>query len=418
MSNESSNKFPIHAAQGLLAGILGASGIQAFRVLNKLNQDRRDDEKLKAILLANAVEDSDKETKQANAFGDFFEGVGTLGSKAWETVGSPAVNYFKEPVQEHALANLLLLGAGGAGIYGLNELVDNIRKEDEKTKADAIREYYYSRLLETQNNENREAQSVAEPLRRKAANDGTSLLSLIAFASYLGIPLSTAYITKQYLDETMPGTSQPAAKNVPDPRAQIRRVERVDKKDEEEDLEPAIKMFDGIGKAASVGFAEDKAFETTHILRTVLANKEAAAKSFLPDIVRAIELNGYEELCKRAEMGLEEFGLGAEQFVKEASNGPQSTPQTRHIAVDLIAADPILSAATKPMAAAEFVEQYPTSIKAASKLRPEAADTCMAFIKAAAVEEDVQLLGEPKGDPVTLQKIVSVNRDFFKTLNS
>ena len=394
--------------QGLLAGTALMSALEAIKFLRRINKDKQSEQTLKEIVLEKKKEEDagfQKDssttwdaTKRSLGRGADFVGnmFGELTEKGMDVAG------------ENFAENAAILGALGIGAYGTSEVFDELQKRQTKKDTERLREYYYARLLESSGKGEMDAASEYAPLeRKKMANveqmtkqaegdkPGAKTLSMLTALAAFGIPLSTAYIVKQYMDETMPGTKQPSADSTKDPRSQIGRTRvKPDEEEKEEDNEYDLKMFDGIGKAASLAPASEKAFNTAHLYRTLLGNTKQANSTVLPDIIRTIEVEGASRLINlAAERDLDGF---VEHAIKTASENPDapSTDASRHLATDLVGADYRLRSMAMPLLSAEFFEQFPTSVKSASTLRPEFANYCLAFAKAETLDAEERLFGE------------------------
>lgn len=396
--NKKQADLATNVGQGLLAGTALMSTVEAIKFLRRINKTKQDEQKLREIVLSQKSKEKDSEKKASatwdatkRTFNRGAEGIGNLFSHLGEKGIDVAGSNFAE--------NAAILGALGVGAYGTAELFDEFQKSQAKKDTERLREYYYARLLESSGKEDVDADSEYTQIERKKTasvgdKPGAKPLSMLTALAAFGIPLSTAYIVKKYMDETLPGTKQPSADPSKDPRSQIGRVRVKEDKDEEEgDEENDLKMFDGIGKAASFAPATEKAFNTAHLFRTLLGNTKQASTTILPDIVRTIEAEGADNLIKFAsENNLDGFIKHATKTAEANADAP-STEASRHLATDLVGADHRLRAMTMPVLSAEFLEQFPTSVKAASDLSPEFAGYCMAFAKAETLEKEENLFG-------------------------
>jgi len=410
MTDKINNENLIYTLQGLAIGAGGMGLIQTLRHLNKLWKNRHDDQELNEIELTRKPDAPEggrakmaDDSSISNVFDLVSDSSGYLWDNAIKPLGSAIVG---EPAKDNFIRNALFLTALGVGGYGVKQVYDVMNKDTSARKVDDIKEYYYSRLLETSGEGDTDAKAKKTELHRKTANDGNSLLDILAFAGIFGTPLAAGYLTKKYLDETMPGSKQPSARNVSDPRAEIARVRRKEP-DEDDSEDPNIKVFDGIGKVARCNPAMEDAFRVNHMLRILMANRKEASLTIIPDIIGSVE-NGWgpelRELAMRAD--IDGFCEQAEKRATERVNG-DSTTRSRHLAIDAISADNTLRSVAGRIAAAEMLEQFPTTIKASCDMRPEAVETCMAFAKMAKLAEEDRLFGAQINENTSLKRYAS-----------
>ena len=383
--------------QGLLAGAGTMGAIESMRLINKAMDSRKPDKKMKSVDL-----EKQSSLQKIADLGSPIYDLGSVVSGLKDVGGSIAggineATGMGEGVQGNLARNIAMLGMGGLGVVGVKELFDKIRKEQAKSDANNAREYYYERLLEEAGKGDYSAEAESVPLQRKEAG---ALSDLSLFTALFGSFLVPGYLAKKYMDEKMPGPKQPSAKNDNDPRSHIGRV-FVNEKDEDDEetkkkQESQLKLFDGVGKEASFSPSVEKSFDCATLVRTILGNTKQAKATSIRDIVRTVETEGTQNLKKFAQAAdLERLIDHAEKTASEQKTHP-STERSRHLAVDLVSSDPNLRSVVYPLACAETLEQFPSSVKTASQVPEECAKAGRVFIKSAVLEEEDKLFGEPE----------------------
>lgn len=415
-SNQKQASPAVKGLQGLLLGAGAMSTIEALRMLHKLNQTKLNQPKLDEIRVSSedAEQEVEKQSSVKAAEGPsvletLVGGISDLGSGIWSglgTAGQPVVDY----VSDVSLDTAGLVGGGLLGAWGASEAIDNLQKAQAKKDTDRLKEYYYSRLLEFEDeNKRTRADTERTPVMRKQA---TSLAEALMGAAFVGLPASSFYLVKKYMDENFPGTKRPHANPAKDPRAQVSRVREVENGDAED---ASIKIFEGIGKAASLSPATQRAWEAAHLLRIATCTKEAS-KSLIPDILNTAARGGRLGLRKYALAGdMDGFMQYAEKQAS-ATSEPLSE-QRQYLAADLVAADPLVRGMTMPIVCSELAEQFPTSVKMASDIHPAFIKFALAVAKAETLAQEERLFpealekraAEKDHKPMTLTQFIEIN---------
>lgn len=417
-NKKQANDNLIYGLQGLLAGAAGMSAIEVLRMLKGLWEEKENKPArptMEQIVLESENEDPfSKTAADGDTWAQFVSGPLEAGKQIGKDIWD-AARAVSAPAEKGALdlwaRNALFVGGLGTGAWGLAELIDQFKKNQAKKDTDRLKRYYYSRLLEYNKDKKTDAVTERTPIMRKESMDkqaAPSFLEALVAALSLGVPLGGIYVAKKYLDETLPGTKQPAAKIVKDPRAQVARVKY---QETSEDEDPTIKIFDGIGKAAALSPASERAWETAHLLRMATATKQASA-TIIPDILKTVaagKRSGFHKYAMASD--LDGFVDYAE---KTASTVDKLSPQQEHLAADLVGADPLVRGMTMPIVCAELTEQYPTGVKLAAAMRPQAASACLAVAKAFTLEKEEELFpqafekraSEENYKPLTLSQFI------------
>lgn len=421
-SNKKQASPTVKGLQGLLLGAGAMSTIEALRMLHKLNQTKLDRPTLDEIRVkkedaeeeAATLEEPEKSAGVKSAEGPsaletLAGGISELGGGIWRglgTLGKPVTDY----AGDVSLDTAALAGGGLLGVWGAAEAIDNLQKAQAKKDTDRLREYYYSRLLEFEDeNKRTKADTERTPVMRKQA---TSLTDILFGAGLVGLPAASFYLVKKYMDENFPGTKRPRANPAKDPRAQIARVREVE---EDENGDPSIKLFEGIGKAASLSPPVERAWETAHLLRVASCTKEAS-NTLIPDILRTVARGGRLGLRKYALDG--DMGGFMDYAEKQASAYAEPlSEQRRYLAADLVAADPLVRGMTMPIVCSELAEQFPTSVKMASETHPALVDFTLAMAKAETLALEEKLFpealekraSEKDHKPITLSRFIEIN---------
>lgn len=419
-SNQKQASPAVTGLQGLLLGAGAMSTIEALRMLHKLNQTKLNQPKLDEIRVssedADADEDEELEKQSAvkaaegpTALETLVDGISELGSGLWSglgTAGQPVVDYVTDVSADTAG----LVGGGLLGAWGASEAIDNLQKAQAKKDTDRLKEYYYARLLEFEDeNKRTKADTERTPVMRKQATD---LAGALMGAAFVGLPAASFYLVKKYMDENFPGTNRPRANPAKDPRAQVSRVRKVENEDAED---ASIKLFEGIGKAASLSPATQRAWEAAHLLRIASCTKEAS-KSLVPDILNTVAHGG--------RLGLRKYALDSDmdgfmQYAEKQASAPREplSAQRQYLAADLVASDPLVRGMTMPIVCSELAEQFPTSVKMASDIHPAFVKFALAVAKAETLAQEERLFpealekraSEKDREPMTLSQFIEAN---------
>lgn len=416
----------IFGLQGLLIGGAGMATIETLRLLKSLldkKTSQPSNTTMEQITLSRGKEGEDEElVKQSNAwYEDFKEVPGLAGDfisgpfKALKEIPGSLLDTAKDFVDKTGagdatkdmwLRNSLLLGGLGAGAWGVSELFDNHQKGQAQKDTDRLKRYYYARLMDYHKRMGTDASTERTPLSRKEAMEkraAPGFVETLLFGLTLGVPVAGMYVVKKYLDETLPGSKQPSAKPSKDPRNQVSRVRNIE---EDQDEDPTIKIFEGIGKSAALSPHKERAWETAHLLRTLNATKEAS-NTILPDILRTMVSGGRKGMHKYALDGdLDGFINFVEKRASQSNR--ELTPQEAHIAADMVGADHLVRGMTMPIVCGEALEQFPTAIKIASTIPKSYAKASLAVAKAITLSHEEELF------PNTLEKRASAQN--FKPL--
>ena len=375
------NNALTYALTGLL---MGGGTVALYQTLKDLAKQKslhgHDRASLDSILVADSVrprQKSDEDSPEPAQFaqrkvaslGDMLshhigKGFSAIGRGIKGTAETAAIS------SSDALAFAAALGLGG---YATKQLFDKARVADEKAKADDLRNYYYSRLLDVKGGSPGAVVSqLSVPLRKTASNLPPNVVSWLLA---LSLPLSVGYVTKRYLDETQPRLERPSVSKDLDPRAQIKSVLRVPTRDEEKTDADYLEISDYLNKLkkqAAVDPARARAFDFIHLFSVLNANKKQASESQIPDVLRVVENEGIKMLKAAYQtnglIGLLDYvDTCAQTLTKRAS----STKRSSMLATELLASDSELREALFPVLVAEVVETYPTVIKQASSVTPE-----------------------------------------------
>lgn len=413
---------------GLIGLLLGSGGAALFRTLKDIadlkSTQHQDQSSLDTMLVKTKEEDGKRSGFDKYAFTQGLRDSVTGGGKAllegagraWDGV-TGATEGARSSFVDFNTRNALLLAGLLAGGYGVNQLWDTMKKSEAEQKADDIRNYYYRRVMDVEGGKpgalvkqikrplNRDERPKLDKKKKDTEDDRTEKRSFaprdfLLWSLLAALPLGAGYMVKRYLDETQPKLSRPSADSGMDPRAQIRRIARVESKGnndftEEEltELEKSYSDYLGtLNKAASISEPLNRAWEVGHLLQVFLSNEKRASLSILPDLLRVVENEGTDTLRKFAHAS--DLDGAVEYLEKRGSalEGAPSTPVSRHLAAELIGADAPVAELVRPILCAEYLEEYPDTVKIAGDSDPLFMEGVLSLSRAVSAASSQRLL--------------------------
>lgn len=361
MSDKNLRKDAIrYALMGALGGMFLRTTPELIKQISDRFKDQRDKTKTKAVLLA---EDKSQEKKA-----DFLP----QGMQDW---------------MADAAAKYGVGLASAAATYALLDrvLADN-RKDDLKGQLDAKRQDYYARILGARETDHGKAfrphQGLSVDLGKEASvrHKEASLAQLAAVSAILGIPLGTAWVVKQHLDQQAGSWKTPRAtewyKDFDDSLTRVKRVPAIGtdpkgkgKKDEDE-LDK---------KAHLEGYLHTKsASETNMLLNILLADHVRARETGLEGLVKLAATGYTSELRKTAREGFDALLDLPQSYAAALTKSASAlTDASLAMGTGFLSHDPEVRGALKTYLCAEYHDMAPTLCKLAGTLEPSQGETIL-----------------------------------------
>jgi len=243
------------------------------------------------------------------------------------------------------------LGSAAASYAIVRKLMQEMRKNDKQKELDQLQKSYTASLHDLKELEDLGYLDYVgyDPSEKtanleKQASPGMSELGGGAITALLATLLATSAITPTVLDKYFPKTEKPKYEKKP--------KFIVEEEPEEENVDDAFDMSEVEEKTASVPEVTPKVVE--NLLRVIYNTKEASYSGFT-DIINAVA-NDKSEIIKAAAF------TGDLDLVFNSVKGEEKPKEQHKLAAAFIkvAHDSLLSNMITPLAAGEFLEQYPT----------------------------------------------------------